>query len=506
MKFRFASRAIAKLLIVISDADSQTGYHEVPRCRSLNQGMIRRLIIQKEMEDLMRLIVLIFCLFCLISAGTGLAAGVDVPFDSTAAEATSMPPEGMAHREQIGGDTGYYSISSVPSGADVIFDGKYLGETPVVTEVYTTGTPSHSVSISKYGYNTWTMTYNQNPSPGQTIYVNANLQPVVQTGTIQVSSSPSGAIARLDGGLTLTTPGNFMYVTPGYHTIEISMAGYFPYSTSVSVSAGGTSSVSASLSPMQTTGSLRVTSSPSGAEVYVDEIYRGYTPLTVGSLSAGRHAVRLHLSGYQVYTQNVDISTGSQSSVSVSLTPVYQPTTGDILVSSVPDGAAIYLDGNYRGKTLHGNPFDITGVAPGTHTVTLLKSGYQDSSTTVAVSAGQTSTVSVSLTPGSVPSATGDITAQSSPSGADVYLDNVYRGFSPLSLHDVPAGSHVVTFRMPGYTDAQVSAQVAAGQTTPVMGMLSPVPTTAPTRSPLPITIVAGALAILGVLILARRR
>ncbi|HOT03385.1 MAG TPA: PEGA domain-containing protein [Methanolinea sp.] len=421
-------------------------------------------------------------------------------------EQTLLPPEGMAYREQIGGDVGYYSISSVPSGADVIFDGKFLGETPVVTEVYATGTPSHSISVSKYGYNTWTMTYNQNPSPGQTIYVNANLQPVVQTGTIQVSSSPTGAIARLDGGLSVTTPGNFMYVTPGYHTVEISMAGYFPYSTSVSVSAGGTSSVSASLSPMQTTGSLRVTSSPPGAEVYVDEIYRGYTPLIVGSLSAGRHAVRLHLSGYQDYTQNVDISTGSQSTVSVSLTPLYQPTTGDILVSSVPDGAAIYLDGNYRGKTLQGNPFDITGVAPGTHTVTLLKSGYQDYSTTVAVSAGKTSTVSVSLTAGSVPSTTGDVMAQSSPSGADVYLDNVYKGFTPLSLHDVPVGSHVVTFRMPGYTDAQVSAQVSAGQTTPVMGMLSPVPTTAPTRSPLPVTVVAGALAILGVHILGRKR
>ncbi|OPX68001.1 MAG: PEGA domain protein [Methanoregulaceae archaeon PtaB.Bin056] len=502
----FAGGAIAALLLVTSDVDNPTANHSLFICRSLNQGMIRRITIQKELEDLMRFVVLVFCLTCVMLVGTGLAAGEDVPFDTMTTEPTAVPTEGTTYRAQIGGDTGYYSISSVPGGADVIFDGKYLGETPVVTEVYTTGTPSHSISISKYGYNTWTMMYNQNPSPGQTIYVNANLQPVVQTGTIQVSSSPSGAIARLDGGLTLTTPGNFMYVTPGYHTIEISMAGYFPYSTSVSVSAGGTSSVSASLSPMQTTGSLRVTSSPSGAEVYVDEIYRGYTPLTVGSLSAGRHSVRLHLSGYQDYTQNVDISTGSQSSVSVSLTPVYQPTTGDILVISVPDGAAIYLDGNYRGKTLHGNPFDITGVAPGTHTVTLLKSGYQDSTTTVAVSAGQTSTVSVSLTPGSVPSSTGDITAQSSPSGADVYLDNVYKGFSPLSLHDVPAGSHVVTFRMPGYTDALVSAQVAAGQTTPVMGMLSPVPTTAPTKSPVFPLLAVGAVAILGALILARRR
>ena len=454
----------------------------------------------------MRSIAIILCVLCFIAVGIGCVGGEDTPVDNVNIDTTYTPAEGMAYREQIGGDVGYFSISSVPSGADVIFDGKFLGETPVVTDVYATGSPSHSISISKYGYNTWTRTYNQNPPPGQTIYVNADLQPVVQTGTIEVSSSPSGAIARLDGGMTVTTPGTFRLVTPGYHTVEISKAGYFPYSTSVSVGAGGVSSVSASLSPMQTTGSLRVTSSPSGAEVYVDEIYRGYTPLTVGSLSSGRHAVRLHLSGYQDYTRNVDITTGSEAYVSASLTPVYQPTTGDILVSSVPDGAAIFLDGNYRGKTLQGNPFDITGVSPGTHTVALMKGGYQDYTTTVAVSAGRTSTVSVSLTQGSVPSTTGEITAQSSPSGADVYLDNVYKGFTPLTLQEVTTGSHVVTFRMQGYSDAQYTVQIAAGQTTPVMGLLAPVPTTAPTRSPLSPVVLVGALAILGILFVARRR
>lgn len=463
----------------------------------------------------MRSYILLFCILLITMFGIGSMAAENLPSDAVMTVQTSAIPEGIVQPEsrqesivpgQIGGDIGYFSISSNPGGADVLFDGKFLGETPVVTEVYATGSPSHVISISMYGYNTWTRTYNQNPQPGQTIYVQADLQPVVQTGSIQVSSSPSGAIARLDGGETLVTPGTFRYVAPGYHTVEISMSGYFPFSTSVSVSPGGISSVSASLSPMQTTGSLRVTSSPSGAEVYVDDIYRGYTPLSTGSLSTGRHAVRLHLSGYQDYFQNIDITRGSESFVSASLTPVYQPTTGDILVSSVPDGAAIYLDGNYRGKTLQGNPFDITGVSLGSHTVMLLKSGYQDYSTSVSVAAGQTTTVSAVLTAGSQPSQSGDITAQSSPSGADVYLDNVYKGFTPLSLPDVPVGSHVVTFRMPGYTDAQYTIQVAARQNTQIMGMLTPQPTPAPTKSPLSILIVALALAMFGIFTWGRQR
>ncbi len=454
----------------------------------------------------MKPIAIILCALCFTVTGVGWVSGEDTSSNAVTMELNPIPPEGMAYRDRIGGDTGYFSISSAPSGADVIFDGRFLGETPVTTEVYSTGSPSHSITISMYGYNTWTRTYNQNPSPGQTIFVNANLEPIVQTGTIDVSSSPSGAIARLDGGMTITTPGTFRYVSPGYHTVEISRAGYYPYSTSVTVGPGGVSSVSASLSPMQTTGTLRVTSSPSGAEVSVDGIYRGYTPLTVGSLGSGRHTLSLYLSGYQDYSRNVEITSGSETYVSASLTPVYQPTTGDIIVSSVPDGASIFLDGNYRGKTFQGNPFDITGVVPGTHTVALLKGGYQDYTTTVAVSAGKFSTVSVSLTPGSVPSNKGDITVQSSPSGADVYLDNLYKGFTPLTIDEVPAGSHVVTFKMPGYSDAQYTVQVASDKTTPVMGLLTLVPTAAPTSSPLSTVIVAGALAIPGILFLGRRR
>ncbi|MDH7510359.1 MAG: PEGA domain-containing protein [Methanolinea sp.] len=448
-------------------------------------------------------IILVSILLILVTLPAG--AEETLPGPVTPAE-TQAVTEAVTLPVSIGGDIGYFAISSVPSGADVIFDGKYLGETPIVAEVYTTATPSHTISVSRQGYKTWIRTFSQNPAPGQTIDVNADLEPVVQTGSIQVTSSPSGAIARLDGGETLVTPGTFRYVPPGYHTVELALSGYFPYSTSVNVAAGGTSGVSASLSPMQTTGSLRVTSSPSGAETYVDEIYRGYTPMTIGSLSTGRHAVRLSLAGYQDYTRTVEIESGSQSSFSVTLTPVYQPTTGDIVVTSVPGGAAIYLDGSYRGTTSERNPFDITGVAPGSHTVSLLKNGYQDYSADVTVLVGKTTSVSAVLTPGSVTPATGDVYVESSPSGADVYLDNAYKGFAPLTIHNVPAGSHVVMLRMSGYQDFQYTVQVNAGQTASVIGGLSPVPTTVPTKSPLsPAVPVLGVLAGLALLHVGRK-
>ncbi|MDD1715410.1 MAG: PEGA domain-containing protein [Methanolinea sp.] len=445
---------------------------------------------------------LVVCTVCILVLAMGCCAQLTASTHPTSRGTGTPTP--VETGIPIGGDEGYFSIDSSPGGADVTFDGVFQGETPLVVSVYTTGTPYHTITVYKYGYKTWTRTYHQNPSARGTIYVSAQLEPDVQTGYIHVTSSPSGAVARLDGGNTITTPGTFSNIPAGRHTIEVSKSGYYPYSTSITVSAGGTSSVNAALSPQQTTGSLRVASSPSGAEVFVDEIYRGYSPLSIGALSSGSHTVRLHLSGYQDYSMRASVSSGSETVVSASLVPVLQPSTGNILVSSVPDGASIYLDGNYRGITLKGNAFDIPGVTPGIHTVALQKDGYQDYSTTVGTSAGGTSTVSAVLNPGSTPATTGSITVQSSPSGADVYVDNLYKGITPLTVTDVATGSRVVTLELSGYLKGQYTIQVNAGQSVQVFGTLTPLPVTQ--SAPLSVPVVASALLAATALVLRRRR
>ena len=109
-----------------------------------------------------------------------------------------------------GSQKGYYKVSSDPTGGSVLFDGTNYGITPVTITVSTTGTPDHTITVSKSGYQTWTQFYSGNPSADQTISVFATLNPVVQTGNIYVNSNPSGASAILDNGYDQsTTPGTF---------------------------------------------------------------------------------------------------------------------------------------------------------------------------------------------------------------------------------------------------------------------------------------------------------
>ena len=153
-----------------------------------------------------------------------------------------------------GGGTGYFLISSFPSGADVYFDGPYVGETPVTIPVSTTGNPKHTINIRLPGYEAYTQTYNGNPQEGQTITISATLTPSATVGQIQVQSFPSGAVAYLDRGQSQTTPAYFTNVPVGTHEISVYLSGYTTYFTSVTVNKAQTSVVNAQLSPVISTG------------------------------------------------------------------------------------------------------------------------------------------------------------------------------------------------------------------------------------------------------------
>lgn len=401
-----------------------------------------------------------------------------------------------------GGEQGYFSINSIPSGGDVYFDGTFQGETPVVVTVSTTGNPSHTIKITLPGYEQWTSTYNGNPQPGQTIPITAQLSPSAQTGNIQVVSSPSGAMVTLDRSQSANTPYTFYNIPVGTHEVSVYMSGYQTWYSSLNVNEGQTSYVNAVLQPVVTTGSLSVSSSPSGAAVYVDSIYQGVTSTTIGNLVPGSHSVRLTKAGYQDWTGSVSIAAGSTTYLNPSLVQNPQPQYATVSISSSPSGASVYGDGVYVGQTRAGSPLVFTQVKPGVHTLLLTKSGYQDYQTTQSVAAGQDYVVSVTLNAVQNPT-TGGISVISAPSQAEVYLNNAFKGLTPITLDTLSPGSYTVLVKLSGYQDWQATQQVTAGQTAQISATLIPVGTPTPTQTGLlPLTVIAG----IGILLCAVRK
>jgi eukaryotic-like serine/threonine-protein kinase len=66
-------------------------------------------------------------------------------------------------------------------------------------------------------------------------------------------------------------------------------------------------------------GSLVVASKPEGAAVHLDGREVGKTPMTLPVVMAGAHAVRLELSGYQVWSSSIQVTAGKVTRVTASL-------------------------------------------------------------------------------------------------------------------------------------------------------------------------------------------
>jgi len=68
-----------------------------------------------------------------------------------------------------------------------------------------------------------------------------------------------------------------------------------------------------------TTGSIQISSTPSGAKTYLDGTEKGTTPLTIADVAVGSHAVKLTKEGYRDYQTSVSVEGGKTATVSATL-------------------------------------------------------------------------------------------------------------------------------------------------------------------------------------------
>jgi len=329
------------------------------------------------------------------------------------------------------------------------------------------------------------------------------------TGSIFVVSTPPGSSAILDGGVDqLFTPGTFSSVDPGIHTVTITNRGWQPSTTVVSVSTGTTQNVNVQLARVISPGGISLSTTPTGAGFYVDERYQGKTDQIIGSLASGPHRVGIYEAGYETWENTVTVASGQITTVVVTLVPEKSPDTGDLQVSSTPSGAAVYLNGNFKGVTPADDALDIVNLVPGTYTVTVKKSGYQDYANTVSIQAGKNVQMNAALQPASQAPAFASVQITSSPSGADVYVNSAFVGITPFLSQKVNPGTYTVEISMEGYAPYTTTGQVIAGQNIQLSAALSPVPVATPTKKaaadPFVLVMALGILCLAGYLVSRR--
>ena len=126
----------------------------------------------------------------------------------------------------------------------------------------------------------------------------APIAPVVVPGQVSIDSTPQGAQVQLDGKTdpSWITPFTLSGISAGPHTVTLSKAGYSTDTRAVDVASGNKSFVTSHLTLLMAT--LSVTSTPPGANVYVDGKDTGkLTPAQV-SVDKGQHVVLVRKAGF----------------------------------------------------------------------------------------------------------------------------------------------------------------------------------------------------------------
>jgi hypothetical protein len=99
------------------------------------------------------------------------------------------------------------------------------------------------------------------------------------------------------------------------------------------------------------------------------------------------------------------------------------------------------------------------------------------------------STISITLTTPAVQvPPTGTLEVRSVPSGADVVVDGLLQGTTPVELTGVPEGSHTVVLSLTGYSNITSTVTIVAGEITTVNVALLPATTQATLTTATPVT------------------
>jgi serine/threonine protein kinase len=215
--------------------------------------------------------------------------------------------------------------------------------------------------------------------------------PVVVPGQMAIDSTPEGAQVQVDGKTdpSWVTPFTLSGLVAGPHTITVSKGGYVTDARIVQIAAGSKAIVASHL--VQLTATLAVSSTPPGANVYIDgKNTNKLTPAQV-SVDKGQHVVLVRKSGFIDETTNAQFVLGQTVSFSPTLRSLGNVDDirtvgkmkklfggkdtqgmGSVSVKTQPKGAQVAVNQHMLDKD---SPVDFM-LDPGNYIVDITLSGY----------------------------------------------------------------------------------------------------------------------------------
>jgi hypothetical protein len=208
---------------------------------------------------------------------------------------------------------------------------------------------------------------------------------------LAIDSTPQGAQVQVDGKTdpTWVTPFTLSGLAAGQHSVTVSKSGYAPDNRTVAVISGGKLSVASRLALL--TATLAVSSTPAGANVYIDgKDTHKLTPAQVG-VDKGQHIVLVRKSGFIDETTSAQFILGQTVNFSATLRELgnvddiktvgrmnklfgkkQAQGMGTVIIRTQPKGAQVAVNQHMLEKD---SPVDFV-LDPGNYIVDITLTGY----------------------------------------------------------------------------------------------------------------------------------
>lgn len=267
---------------------------------------------------------------------------------------------------------------------------------------------------------------------------------------VYIETEPVGADIDISAALTLKLANRYL-IRPGTYDLELSAPGYHLLQETLGVTEASAQHYIYRLEKLP--GHLRIDSGPvTGAQVLIDGIGKGETPVVLRDLPAGEYIVEIRAERYFPFRVEITLQgLDREQSVRADL----QPAWAEVRFSSEPADAQVFSGDRVLGRT----PLT-TELLEGKHDVRIKAAGYKVWQDTITVVAGTPqSLMDIKLEP-----ADASLFLVSKPARANATINGNYLGLTPLEVPLTPGETtHVRLFKQ-GYKPAARSLTAASGE------------------------------------------